>query len=94
MNFDRNGNLLCPTKPVPAQIIIGSNDGLLRDSTTSRNYWQFANGCQAATTPATPSPCVSHNGCAKPLMWCQVPNLGHQVWQSGGDASWDFFKAN
>lgn len=93
-NFDNQGNLLCPTKPVPALIVIGANDGLLNDSNFSRKYWTFANGCQTATNAADPAPCVAHQGCKAPLEWCQIPGLGHGIWQNGTETTWKFFMAN
>jgi len=44
-------------------------------------------------SPIAPSPCVEHNGCAagKPVVWCAVPGLGHDVWDHAAEAIWAFF---
>jgi polyhydroxybutyrate depolymerase len=93
-NFDAQGNLICPTKPVPALLVIGANDGLLNDSNFSRKYWTFANGCQTAAAATDPSPCVAQQGCQKPVEWCQIPGLGHGIWQNAAETTWKFFMAN
>jgi polyhydroxybutyrate depolymerase len=94
-NFNAMGNLVCPTKGMSSMIVIGTNDGLLNDSRTSRKHWRIANECQDTTTPYPVfSPCVSHNGCKKPLVWCEIGGLGHQIWNQATDATWKFFLEN
>lgn len=90
-NYDSQGRLVCPGQPIGALIVIGSQDGLLGDSRESRTFWRFKNGCQNATQASSPSPCVAHDGCSKPLTWCEIGGLGHRVWASGAEATWDFF---
>jgi polyhydroxybutyrate depolymerase len=93
-HFDAQGNLVCPTKPVPTLLVVGSNDDLLNDAVVSRKYWGFANSCQGEATATAPSPCVTYAGCSKTLEWCQIPGLGHAVWPNAADTTWDFFKQN
>jgi len=92
-DYDDNGNLKCPGQPIAALIVIGANDGLLPDSKSSRDFWRVKNTCKASTDPATPSPCVTHQGCAKPLEYCQIAGMGHQVWAEGSETTWSFFMA-
>lgn len=93
-NYDGMGNLQCPTKPVPALLVIGKSDGLFTDAQKSRTYWSFANGCSAQTSPSVPVPCENHAGCTKPLEWCAIDGLGHRVWTEGAEKSWSFFMAS
>ncbi|MCA9618631.1 MAG: hypothetical protein KC731_06410 [Myxococcales bacterium] len=38
----------------------------------SRDHWLEANGCAgASSSPTSPSPCESYDGCAEPVLWCQ-----------------------
>ncbi len=90
--YDGNGDLVCPGKPIAVIVLIGSNDGLLSDSTESRKYWTKRYKC-SGTTAAAPSPCLASTGCTTPFKWCQIPGLGHQVWSSGPQAILGFFAA-
>jgi len=48
------------------------------------------------TTATTPSPCVSSNGCKTgyPVVLCEIPGMGHQVWTEAATTVWTFFKAH
>lgn len=94
-DYGSDGELACPTASVPALITHGESDGevSIDDGEKARDYWRKADGCGAGDgSPYDPSPCVQYAGCAKPVVWCQVPGLGHQVWpQNGAAATWKFF---
>lgn len=93
-SFDGMGNLICPSAPVAAMQIIGDADGLLGDAKQARDYWQRLDTCKATTTPFDPSPCVAYDGCAaaRPEIYCEIPGMGHQIWQNAPKAVWGFLK--
>ncbi|HEY8077713.1 MAG TPA: hypothetical protein VIF62_26485 [Labilithrix sp.] len=90
--FDSGGNLVCPSPPVGALQVHGDDDGP-SEGMKSRDYWKGANGCTNSTSPYDPSPCVSYGGCAagRPEIWCEIPGLGHAIWQPSIAATWKFF---
>lgn len=89
------GQLKCPQPPVAAMQVIGQNDGLLSEAKKARDHWQRVNACKATTKPYDPSPCVAYDGCAeeRPEIYCEVPGLGHAIWDKGAQATWDFIKS-
>jgi polyhydroxybutyrate depolymerase len=94
--FDNEGNLVCPAAPVAALQIQGTADTSVpvSEATKARDYWRRLNGCQTATKPYDPSPCVTYDGCNadRPEVWCEVPGLGHAVWQNAPAVTWAFLK--
>lgn len=92
--YDDQGNLVCAGMPVPALISHGVADDnvLLTEGQKSRAHWTRVNGCGTSTKAFDPSPCVAYDGCAKPVVYCEVPSVGHVVWPEGGaKATWSFF---
>lgn len=89
------GQLKCPQPPVAAMQVIGQADGLLSEAKKARDHWQRVNACKTTTAPYDPSPCVSYDGCAadRPEIYCEVPGLGHAIWDKGAQVTWDFIKA-
>jgi polyhydroxybutyrate depolymerase len=59
-------------------------------ASTSQLY-RVLNGCQAGSSPVTPSPCVSYQGCAQPVIECAYDGLGHSVPAGWGQDTWAFF---
>jgi polyhydroxybutyrate depolymerase len=55
------------------------------------SHWKWANGCSAKSTATAPAPCVTYDGCKSPVVWCRIPGLGHEVWDGGAKATWEFF---
>lgn len=43
----------------------------------SREFWRGKNECDDVTVPEQPSPCVRYQGCAEPLVACEVPGGDH-----------------
>lgn len=82
----------CP-QGVAAIIVHGSADRTvpIRSGRWTRDYWLARNGnTGAAPVPTTPSPCVTHPGSPKPVLWCQHP--GAHTWPTWtGPAIRDFF---
>lgn len=93
--YNAMGNLVCPESPVAALIIHGESDGAvqLSEGTKSRDHWRRVNNCQTSSSPSAPSPCVAYAGCAKPVKFCQIGGLGHEIWSSGASATWSFFSS-
>jgi polyhydroxybutyrate depolymerase len=87
----------CPGEaPVAAIALHGENDnGVTLDSGRfSAEYWAYVNGCNMGAMEATAYPeCRAYRGCAtgKPVAFCQVPGLGHWVWDRASVVSWQFF---
>jgi polyhydroxybutyrate depolymerase len=86
------GQLMCPQPPTAALQVIGQSDGLLGEAKKARDHWQRVNNCQGTTAAHDPSPCVSYDGCdaERPEIYCEVPGLGHAIWDKGAQVTWDF----
>ncbi|MBX3203889.1 MAG: hypothetical protein KF764_02410 [Labilithrix sp.] len=95
--YDADGRLRCPERPIAALIGHGADDAevALDEAKKSREHWRRVNGCATGGgVPREPSPCVSLASCAqdRPVVYCEIPGLGHSVWPEGGPkATWDFF---
>jgi hypothetical protein len=48
------------------------------------------------TTATTPSPCVTSTGCPAgyPVILCEIPGMGHQIWSEAPTTIWAFFAAH
>jgi polyhydroxybutyrate depolymerase len=95
-DFDDKGNLRCKEKPVAALITHGTDDTevKLEEGQKSRDHWRRVNGCRTgAGVPFDPAPCVSLAGCAsdRPVVYCEVPSIGHALWSESAKATWRFF---
>ena len=94
-DYDPQGHFICEATAAAALLIHGESDLVvpIADAQYSRDQWIFANQCSTATTPYEPSPCVRYDGCSedKPVVWCAVPGLGHEVWSEAPTTTWNFF---
>jgi polyhydroxybutyrate depolymerase len=93
-SYDENGNLLCSGGTPPAVLLVhGEADDVvaISEGRGSRKHWKWANHCSNDTTAYPPDPCVAYGGCAAPVVWCQIPGLGHALWEKGALATWNFF---
>jgi polyhydroxybutyrate depolymerase len=93
---DFDGKLSCPEKPVAALVVHGKNDTevALTEGEFSRDYWSRVNGCRPGGLEVfDPAPCISQLSCAqgRPVVYCEVPDLGHAVWSEAPRAAWKFF---
>lgn len=99
-----NGFTHCPNQaPVAFFAVHGTSDSTVEPAggEFSATYWASVNGCNASRSPSMatqaglPTPCESYPGCrpGKPTVYCSVPGMGHQLWQSAAKAEWDFFKS-
>jgi polyhydroxybutyrate depolymerase len=93
-----NGFPKCPgQKAVAAMALHGRRDfGVTLDSGRfSAEYWAAVDGCNVAEMETTGYiECLSYRGCpaGKNVVWCEVPDLGHWVWDHAAEASWTFFE--
>lgn len=88
--YNSKGDLECPKPAPPAQQVIGQNDSV-SEAQKPRDYYRRIDACQTATSPYDPSPCVKYNGCTKDEVYCEIPGLGHAIWDKGAAATWKFF---
>lgn len=91
--YDSNGDLICPSAPVPALQVQGDSDGQvpLDEGEKARDYWRRANLCRPTTAAFGPSPCVAYDGCKRAEVWCEIPGMGHTIWpQNGANVTWEF----
>lgn len=83
--------------PVPAFVVQGAVDGAVtKDSGQyDAQYWAYVNGCGTTTTATGPSPCTQYDGCpnGQGVVYCEIPNMGHAVWQNTATGAWAFFRA-
>lgn len=93
-----NGFPRCPGQaPVAALALHGRRDfGVTLDSGRfSAEYWAYVNGCDQGTMETTGyDECLSYRGCpaGKAVAFCEIPSLGHWVWDRAAEASWTFFQ--
>lgn len=96
--YGDDGQLRCPEKPVAALVSHGSADAEVKldEAQKSREHWRGVNGCKTGNgDPWTPAPCMKLAQCAqeRPVVYCEVAGLGHEVWADGPKATWEFFSS-
>ncbi|HVY41308.1 MAG TPA: PHB depolymerase family esterase, partial [Polyangia bacterium] len=73
----------CKSHNVAAWFTHGTADPTVAISgdETARDQFLADNHCGTTTTPVTPSPCVSYDGCdaGYPVVWCPVEGEGHTI---------------
>ncbi|KYF79897.1 Ricin and poly(3-hydroxybutyrate) depolymerase fusion [Sorangium cellulosum] len=59
---------------------------------SARDVFLERNHCDQQTTPVSPSPCVSYEGCdaGYPVVWCEFSG-GHAPQNNSGESIWNFF---
>ncbi|MDB4945651.1 MAG: Sterol desaturase [Labilithrix sp.] len=93
-----NGFTKCPgQEPTAALALHGTGDHnvTLDSGRFSATYWAYVNGCtQDAMETTAYDECHAYRGCpaGKAVAWCEVPGLGHWVWDHAAEASWTFFR--
>lgn len=97
-DYSFTGTLQCPQKPVAALIVHGTADTEveLSKGQASRDHWTKVNGCRPGGLEIfDPAPCRSQLNCAqdRPVVWCEIPDLGHTIWSEGPRATWNFFSS-
>ena len=97
VEYGDDGKRRCPERPIAALIAHGTEDATvkLEEAQQSREHWRRVNACASGGgTPRDPAPCVSLASCAedRPVVYCEIPGLGHSVWpENGAKVTWDFF---
>jgi polyhydroxybutyrate depolymerase len=92
-----NGYPKCPGQmPTPTIALHGRRDmSVTFDSGQfSAAYWGYVNGCrEGEREPTGYSECIAWRGCAPGagVVFCDIADLGHWVWDRAAEASWTFF---
>jgi polyhydroxybutyrate depolymerase len=85
----------CPSsQPVAAFIVHGTGDYAVETwkGEAARDHWRDVAGCKTTTRAVDPRPCVAHDGCNKPVVWCGFDGA-HEVPAWAPAAVWAFFAA-
>lgn len=81
-------------KPVAMWGAHGTGDSVVDISSgrSARDAYLARNGCSTTTSPTSPSPCVSYDGCSSghPVVWCEW-NGGHVPPSFSPSGIWNFF---
>jgi poly(3-hydroxybutyrate) depolymerase len=82
---------MCTPGEVAVWLAHGTNDPTVpfSEGESSRALWVRANGCAETTRPITPMPCVAHDGCRAPVIWC-VLQARHAWPPFAGSGLWSF----
>ncbi len=82
--------------PVPAFIVQGAVDGTVTKDSGEYDgaYWAYVNGCATTTMAVGPAPCIQYDACpaGQGVVYCEIPNMGHAIWQNTAAGAWAFFK--
>ncbi len=104
--YNGDGQLVCPTAPVPALILHGNADHTVPNDPTapdggwqSFEHWAYWNhpaprgGLDYATDPVSPSPCEAARGLPAdhPVVRCFIDGLDHAIWPQAAATVWAFF---
>jgi polyhydroxybutyrate depolymerase len=95
--YDDKGDLVCAGGAVAALIVHGADDQTVGvdEGRKSRDHWRRTDGCAAGDgDPREPSPCKQLSACSEgsPVVYCEIPGLGHSIWPANGaKLTWDFF---
>ncbi len=93
-----NGFPKCPgQQPVAAMALHGRGDSdvTLDSGRFTAEYWAHVDGCDTSEMETTGYDlCKAYRGCSpgKAVVFCEVPELGHWVWDRASEASWTFFR--
>ena len=94
-----NGFARCEGQgPVPSIALHGRRDinVTLDSGFFAATYWAYVNGCDTAQLETTGYPeCTAFRACrsGKPSVWCEIPKLGHWVWDRSAEVAWEMFRA-
>ncbi len=105
--YNADGQLACPTPPVPALIIHGNADNTVPNDKLKPDggwqsyfhwaYWNHASpraGYDFASDPTMPSPCQAARGLPAdhPVIACFIDGLDHATWSQEAPTVWAFFQ--
>jgi polyhydroxybutyrate depolymerase len=97
--IDNNGFVDCPSGKLPIILMHGKDDNTevpFDGGDYAQQCWAHNNRCTDGSLAdwGMDAPCQKYSGCDdNPVVWCAVPNQGHNPWVPGMQAAWDFFKA-
>jgi poly(3-hydroxybutyrate) depolymerase len=57
----------------------------------TRNAYAATLGCGQTPGPWSVAPCTAYSGCSRPVVWCEIEGLGHEIWPGAAAAMWSFF---
>ena len=93
-----NGYPKCPGQAPIAMLALHGEDDYgvtLASGRFSAEYWAYVDGCKTEEMETTfYKECRAYRGCpsGKAVAFCQIPGLGHWVWDRAAEASWTFFR--
>ena len=91
-----NGSPKCPGQTPVAMMAAHEREDLsvsFRSGEYSAKYWEGVNGCDISRAePTGYAQCYAYAGCSKPAVFCDIPGLGHWIWNEGAPASVRFFQ--
>jgi polyhydroxybutyrate depolymerase len=81
----------------PAVLVVhGTSDPVVEyeSGAFTADYWAYIDGCATSQTPDGTN-CQSFESCPphKSVVFCSVPDLGHQIWSESQTTIWSFFQA-
>ena len=84
---------VCPSTPRPSlRMTYADNDAYPSSMFAERLAWyREEQGCSDSSTPVSPDPCISWSGCARPVVACEYPGLGHAWPGDWAQETWRFF---
>jgi polyhydroxybutyrate depolymerase len=94
-----NGTTKCANQSsgVAAIVIHGGADDVVATASGDHDakYWADVNGCERTREPTAPPPCNQHLACPQglPVVYCEIPGLGHSLWTGGVSSAWAFFQS-
>ena len=96
VDYDPVGGQLTVNGAVAAMMIHGLSDTAvpISEGQSSLAYWRRADTSSAGQAATAPSPCQKQNGGARPVHFCAIPGLQHEIWTGAPAAIWSFFAAN
>lgn len=98
LNFSDTGQLNCPERPIAALITHGNDDDVVKltEGQASRDHWARVNACRTGGLEIfDPAPCINLLNCAsgRPVVYCEVGGIKHDLWSEAPRATWKFFDA-
>lgn len=95
--YDSEGHMVCDAPSAAALLIHGDADYVVpyTDGLLTYDRWAWSNGCQDTASPVGFDPCVLRDGCLadRPVIWCGIQGMGHEIWSSAPQAVWTFFSS-
>jgi polyhydroxybutyrate depolymerase len=94
-----NGYIKCVNNQAPtATFVIQGDVDPVVDVTSGQfdaRYWAYVNKCSQTSAAVAPAPCVLYDNCpaATPVVYCEIPGLGHGLWSNTTSGAWGFFQS-